>query len=335
MDHILAIETSCDETAAAVLRNGTVILSDIIYSQAEIHKKYGGVVPEIASRKHLDVISQVVDEAIEISGVSFNELSAVAVTKGPGLAGALLTGLSYAKGLAFSLNKPLIGVNHIEGHICANFLIDNAPEPPFVCLVASGGHTHLVCVKSRTEYNVLGMTCDDASGEAFDKAARALGLGYPGGPIIDALSKEGNPDAVNFPRAVTERQFDFSFSGLKSALISYINKCERAGEKINAADVAASYQRAIVDALTNKLMSACNHFGYKKAALSGGVASNSTLRKKAAEECEKNGVEFFLPPPRLCTDNAAMIACRAYYDFKRGFFDDLSLNAYPGLRLNR
>ena len=332
--YILAIETSCDETAAAVLKDGGVILSDIIYSQADIHKKYGGVVPEVASRKHLDVISQVVSEAMGEAGLIFAELDAVAATYGPGLAGALLAGLSYAKGLAYAIKKPLIGVNHIEGHICANFLSESAPSPPFVCLVASGGHTHLVAVSGYTEYRVIGKTRDDACGEAFDKTARALGLGYPGGPIIDAISKTGDPASINFPRAMTGDFTNFSFSGLKSAAVNHINKTVSAGAAVNAADVAASFQRAVVDVLVEKTVSACKFYKMDVIALSGGVASNSALRAAMSAACGANGFRLYMPPPALCTDNAAMIARRAFFDCAAGRFDDLSLNADPGLRLD-
>ena len=324
----MAIETSCDETAASVVKNGREILSDIIFSQVSIHKKYGGVVPEIASRKHLDVISQTVSEAMHAANISFDKLDAIAVTNGPGLAGALLTGLSYAKGLSFSLNKPLIGVHHIEGHICANFLSHPA-EPPFICLVASGGHTHLVLASGYTEYLVIGKTQDDACGEAYDKVARVLGLGYPGGPLIDALSKQGDPKAIHFPRAMQDDSFNFSFSGLKSAVLNYINKCNMAGIDINKADVAACFQQAVVDVLVEKTISACRHYKLDRLAISGGVASNSALRQAFKLACEDGGIGLSIPPPVLCTDNAAMIACRAYFDFIQGKFDDMSLNAYP------
>ena len=330
---ILAIETSCDETAAAVMEDDGTVRSDVIYSQAETHKIYGGVVPEVASRKHLDTISQVVSAAIETAKISFDDLGAVAVTYGPGLAGALLAGLSYAKGLAFSIGAPLIGVHHIEGHICANFIPDKRPAPPFVCLVASGGHTHLVSVEDHTDYRVLGKTLDDACGEAFDKAARALGLGYPGGPAIDALSADGDPDSIKFPRAMSDGSYNFSFSGLKSAVINHLQKRETAGEKINAADVAASFQKAVVDVLVDKSISACRARGAKRFAMSGGVACNSALRAAATAACAAYDIEIFMPPPALCTDNAAMIARRALYDYERGRFDDLSLNARPGIGL--
>jgi len=333
LNYILAIETSCDETAAAVVANGREVLSNIIFSQVDIHKKYGGVVPEIASRKHLDIISQIVVEAIFVAGITSDRLDAVAVTNGPGLAGALLAGLSYAKGFSYAINKPLIGVHHIEGHICANYLTEKTPEPPFICLVASGGHTHLVIAEGHTDYRVIGKTRDDACGEAFDKVARVLGLGYPGGPLIDELSKEGDPCSINFPRAMSDDSYNFSFSGLKSAVINYLHKCETTGVKIKKADVAASFQQAVVDVLVEKTINACMVNNIKQAALSGGVASNSALRTAAADACEKRGIELFIPPPSLCTDNAAMIACRAFYEYRSGRFDDFSLNAYPGLAL--
>ena len=328
MGLILAIETSCDETAAAVVNDGREILSNIIYSQVEIHKKYGGVVPEIASRKHLDTISQTVTEAMEVANVSFADFNAVAATNGPGLAGALLAGVSYAKALAFSVKKPIIGVHHIEGHICANFLARPDLAPPFICLVASGGHTSLVRVDGYAEYKLIGKTRDDACGEAFDKVARALGLGYPGGPAIDKISEDGGA-VIDFPRANLGETYDFSFSGLKSAVINYMEKCERTGIFVNTADVAASFRKAVVGALTEKSVSACKAHGIKKFALCGGVACNSELRKETAASCESAGIEFYLPPAVLCTDNAAMIACRAHYDLIRGKFAGMSLNARP------
>ena len=331
---ILGIETSCDETAAAVIKNGREILSKVIYSQIDLHTLYGGVVPEIASRKHIDKINQVIESALKEAGVTLSNLDAIAVTYGPGLVGALLVGVAEAKAIAFGANLPLIGVHHIEGHICANFLAAKELEPPFLCLVVSGGHTHLVNVKNYGEYEILGRTFDDAAGEAFDKVARAIGLGYPGGPKVDKISEEGNPEAIHFPRAkVGEGGYDFSFSGLKSAVLNYLNSCEMKGEEINRADVAASFQQAVIDVLVGNSMDAVEKYGAKKFAIAGGVASNRHLRAAFEEACKNRGVEFFLPPPVLCTDNAAMIGCAGYYEFIKGVRDGLDLNAIPNLRL--
>ena len=331
---ILGIETSCDETAAAVIKNGREILSNVIYSQIDLHTLYGGVVPEIASRKHIDKINQVIEEALKQAKVSLGDLDAIAVTYGPGLVGALLVGVAEAKAIAFGANLPLVGVHHIEGHICANFLASAELKPPFLCLVVSGGHTHLVNVKDYGEYEILGRTFDDAAGEAFDKVARAIGLGYPGGPKIDKVSCEGNPEAIHFPRAkVGDTGYDFSFSGLKSAVLNYLNSCEMKGEKVDRADVAASFQQAVVDVLVGNSMDAVEKYGAKKFAIAGGVASNKHLRAAFEEACKKRGVEFFLPPPILCTDNAAMIGCAGYYEFIKGVRSGYDLNAVPNLRL--
>ncbi|MBR3039728.1 MAG: tRNA (adenosine(37)-N6)-threonylcarbamoyltransferase complex transferase subunit TsaD [Lachnospiraceae bacterium] len=331
---ILGIETSCDETAAAVIKNGREILSNVIYSQIDLHTLYGGVVPEIASRKHIDKINQVIESALKEANVTLQDLDAIAVTYGPGLVGALLVGVAEAKAIAFGANLPLIGVHHIEGHICANFLAAPELEPPFMCLVVSGGHTHLVNVKEYGEYEILGRTFDDAAGEAFDKVARAIGLGYPGGPKVDKISLEGNPEAIHFPRAkVGEGGYDFSFSGLKSAVLNYLNSCEMKGEEINRADVAASFQQAVIDVLVGNSMDAVEKYGAKKFAIAGGVASNKHLRAAFEEACKKRNVEFFLPPPILCTDNAAMIGCAGYYEYIKGVRDGLDLNAIPNLRL--
>ena len=293
---ILGIETSCDETAAAVIKNGREILSNVIYSQIDLHTLYGGVVPEIASRKHIDKINQVIEEALKQAKVSLGDLDAIAVTYGPGLVGALLVGVAEAKAIAFGANLPLVGVHHIEGHICANFLASAELKPPFMCLVVSGGHTHLVNVKDYGEYEILGRTFDDAAGEAFDKVARAIGLGYPGGPKIDKVSCEGNPEAIHFPRAkVGDTGYDFSFSGLKSAVLNYLNSCEMKGEKVDRADVAASFQQAVVDVLVGNSMDAVEKYGAKKFAIAGGVASNKHLRAAFEEACRERGVEFFLP----------------------------------------
>ncbi|MCR4989669.1 MAG: tRNA (adenosine(37)-N6)-threonylcarbamoyltransferase complex transferase subunit TsaD [Lachnospiraceae bacterium] len=331
---ILSIETSCDETAAAVTVNGREVLSNIIYSQIALHKDYGGVVPEIASRKHIEKINQVVDAALSESGYGLDDMDAIAVTYGPGLVGALLVGVSAAKAIAFAKDIPLIGVHHIEGHISANYIENKDLEPPFVCLVASGGHSHLVAVKDYGEYEVLGRTRDDAAGEAFDKVARAIGLGYPGGPKIDKAAKEGNPDAIDFPRAKVEgSEYDFSFSGLKSAVLNYLNQCEMKGMDVNVNDVAASFQKAVVDVLTDHSINAVNAYGLKKFAIAGGVASNSALRESLKKRCEKENIEFFCPSPVYCTDNAAMIGTAGYYEFIKGERSGYDLNAVPALKL--
>lgn len=334
--NILAIESSCDETAAAVVQDGRKVLSNIISSQIEIHKLYGGVVPEIASRKHIEKVIQVVDEALKEASLTMDEIDAVAVTYGPGLVGALLVGVSAAKSIAFAHNKPLIGVHHIEGHISANYIENEELEPPFLCLVVSGGHTNLVIVKDYGEYEVLGKTRDDAAGEAFDKVARAIGLGYPGGPKIQKISEEGNKDAIAFPRAkVADNPFDFSFSGLKSSVLNYINSCEMKGEEINKADIAASFQEAVVDVLVSHTIEGAKQLGFKKIAMAGGVASNTVLREEMKEACERRGFKFYHPSPILCTDNAAMIGAAAYYDYKKGLISDLTLNAVPSLKLGQ
>ena len=334
--NILAIESSCDETAAAVVQDGRKVLSNIISSQIEIHKLYGGVVPEIASRKHIEKVIQVVDEALKEASLTMDEIDAVAVTYGPGLVGALLVGVSAAKSIAFAYNKPLIGVHHIEGHISANYIENEELEPPFLCLVVSGGHTNLVIVKDYGEYEVLGKTRDDAAGEAFDKVARAIGLGYPGGPKIQKISEEGTKDAIACPRAkVADNPFDLSFSGLKSSVLNYINSCEMKGEEINKADIAASFQEAVVDVLVSHTIEGAKQLGFKKIAMAGGVASNTVLREEMKEACERRGFKFYHPSPILCTDNAAMIGAAAYYDYKKGLISDLTLNAVPSLKLGQ
>jgi len=331
---ILGIESSCDETAAAVLKNGREVLSNVIYSQIDLHTVYGGVVPEIASRKHIEKVIPVVDKALQEANVTLSDLDAIAVTYGPGLVGPLLVGVSAAKSISMASHVPLVGVHHIEGHISANYIENKELEPPFACLVVSGGHSHLVVVKDYGEYEVIGKTRDDAAGEAFDKVARAIGLGYPGGPKIDKVSKEGNPEAIVFPRAkVGESVYDFSFSGLKSAVLNYLNTCETKGESYNQADVAASFQKAVVDVLVDHSMHAIQEYGFKKFAIAGGVASNSTLRTAMEKACSKRGVEFYHPSPIYCTDNAAMIACAGYYEFQKGVRSGLDLNAIPNLKL--
>lgn len=331
---ILAIESSCDETAAAVVVNGREVLSNIISSQIDIHTVYGGVVPEIASRKHVENINYVIETALKEAKVTLDDIDAIGVTYGPGLVGALLVGVAEAKAISFAKNIPLVGVHHIEGHICANFIENRQLEPPFICLVVSGGHTHLVIVKDYGEYKILGKTRDDAAGEAFDKVARAIGLGYPGGPKIDKVAKKGNAEAYTFPRAkITESAYDFSFSGLKSAVLNQINMREMKGEEINVADVAASFQKSVVDSLLTRAMMAVEETGMKKLAIAGGVASNTAIRTAFIEECKRKGVEFYSPSPILCTDNAAMIGSAAYYEYIKGVRSDYSLNAIPNLKL--
>ncbi|HWT74444.1 MAG TPA: tRNA (adenosine(37)-N6)-threonylcarbamoyltransferase complex transferase subunit TsaD [Mobilitalea sp.] len=331
---ILAIETSCDETAAAVVRNGREVLSNIISSQIELHKLYGGVVPEIASRKHIEKINQVIEEALTKAQVTLDEIDAIGVTYGPGLVGALLVGVAEAKAISFASGKPLVGVHHIEGHVSANYIENKELEPPFLCLIVSGGHTHLVLVKEYGVYEIIGRTRDDAAGEAFDKVARAIGLGYPGGPKIDKLSKEGNKKAITFPRAQIEgAPYDFSFSGLKSAVLNHINSCEMKHEEINRADIAASFQEAVIDVLVTKTLLAAKDFGMKQVVMAGGVASNSSLREAMAEACKKNGLNFFHPSPIYCTDNAAMVGAAAYYEYIKGSRAGFDLNAVPNLKI--
>jgi N6-L-threonylcarbamoyladenine synthase len=332
---ILAIETSCDETSISLVKNGREVLSNIIYSQISIHQEYGGVVPEIASRKHIEVINDVLTKAVQESGVNLEQIDAVGVTYGPGLVGALLVGINFAKGLAYSLNKPLIGVNHIEGHICANLIANKNLEPPFLTLVVSGGHSHLVIMEAYGQYKVVGKTRDDAAGEAFDKVARSIGLGYPGGPLIDKAAKDGNNKAIDFPRVMLEKDsFDFSFSGLKSAVLNYQNSMHMKNIEINISDVAASFQEAVVEVLVSKTIGAAKTFNIKKIALAGGVASNSRLREMMKKSCVDEKFDFYYPPAVLCTDNAAMIGCAAYYKFLKKEFSDNTLNAYPNLKFN-
>lgn len=331
---ILAIESSCDETAASVIKNGREVLSNVISSQIDLHTLYGGVVPEIASRKHIEKIDQVVNHAVSEAGVTFDDITAIAVTYGPGLVGALLVGVSYAKSLAWALKKPLVGVHHIEGHICANYIENRELEPPFMCLVVSGGHSHLVKVVDYGEYEILGRTRDDAAGEAFDKVARAIGLGYPGGPKIDKVSYEGDPCAIEFPRAkVADNEYDFSFSGLKSAVLNYLNSMEMKGQNVVQADVAASFQQAVVDVLVGHSMIALNEYGFDRFAIAGGVASNTHLRKAFEDECAKKGITFYRPSPIYCTDNAAMIGVAGYYEYIKGVRSGWDLNAVPNLKL--
>ena len=334
--YILAIESSCDETAAAVIKNGRYVCSNVIFSQIELHKLYGGVVPEIASRKHIEKINQVIREALEEASMTLQDMDAIAVTYGPGLVGALLVGVAEAKAIAYAANKPLVGVHHIEGHIAANYIEHLDLEPPFMCLVVSGGHTHLVKVADYDKFEILGKTRDDAAGEAFDKVARAIGLGYPCGPKIDALAKEGNREAIAFPRAkVDGNEYDFSFSGLKSSVLNYLNQCEMKQIEVNRADVAASFQYAVIDVLTTHAIHAVKESGMDKLAIAGGVASNSSLRKNLQEACEKEGIQFYHPSPIYCTDNAAMIGVAGYYAFCNGVRHGLDLNAVPNLKIGQ
>ena len=328
----LGIETSCDETAAAVLRGGRELLSNIISTQIPLHRKFGGVVPEIASRKHIVNIMPVIDEAIAVAGVDLREINQIAVTFGPGLAGALLVGLSAAKSLAYALKIPLVAVNHLEGHIFANFLSAPELEPPFLSLVVSGGHTALIRMTDYNRFELLGQSRDDAAGEAFDKIARVMGLPYPGGPEIDKLAKLGNANAVTFPHPKVAG-YDFSFSGLKSAVLNFLNSAQMKGEAINAADVAASFQKTVVDTLAEKTLAAAEEFKLDKIVLAGGVAANSSLEKILRAACTRRGFKFFYPTKILCTDNAAMIACRGFYQSLEKNFADSTLNAVPNLRL--
>ena len=331
---ILGIESSCDETAASVVRNGREVLSNVISSQIALHTLYGGVVPEIASRKHIEKINVVIEEALAEAHMTLDDIDAIGVTYGPGLVGALLVGVSEAKAIAYAKNLPLIGVHHIEGHISANYIENKDLEPPFACLVVSGGHTHLVIVKDYGKYEIVGRTRDDAAGEAFDKVDRAIGLGYPGGPKIDKVSKEGNPNAIAVPRAiVAESASDVSFSGLTSAVLNYLNGCKMKNIPIVQADVAASFQKAVVDVLVEHAMHAMEEYGFKKFAIAGGVASNSALRSAMEEACKKRGVAFYHPSPILCTDNAAMIGAAAYYEYLAGTRSGWDLNAVPNLKL--
>ena len=326
----MGIETSCDETAAAILRDDREILSNIISTQIPVHQKFGGVVPEIASRKHIVNIMPVIDEAISKAGVELGEINQVAVTYGPGLVGALLVGVSAAKTLAYALKVPLVAVNHLEGHIFANFLSAPELEPPFLSLVVSGGHSALILLKDYNDFELLGQTRDDAAGEAFDKIARVMELPYPGGPEIDKLAKLGNAEAIKFPHAKVS-EFDFSFSGLKSAVLNFLNSAKMKGEEINLADVAASFQKAVVDSLAEKAVHAAEKFQQNKIVLAGGVAANSSLESTLRKACEERGIEFFYPSKILCTDNAAMIACRGYYQSLEKNFALPTLNAVPNL----
>ena len=336
---ILGIETSCDETAAAVVRFGGEVLSNVISSQIDIHKIYGGVVPEIASRHHLDLVIQVIDEALTEAGFKLCDMDGIAVTYGPGLVGALLVGISAAKGMSWSSGIPLIGVNHIEGHIAANYILTDKStvprvQPPYICLVVSGGHSHIVHVKDYDKFEVLGRTRDDAAGEAFDKVARTIGLGYPGRPLIDKAAKDGNSAAIKFPRVrFPDKSLDFSFSGVKTAVINYIHNVEQKGEQICVQDVAASFQKAVIDVLVENTIQAALRTNIKTIAIAGGVASNSLLRSEMSQKGKEKGINVSYPAPVFCTDNAAMIAAAGYFKYIKGEFSEMSLNAVPGLKL--
>jgi N6-L-threonylcarbamoyladenine synthase len=329
----LAIETSCDETSVAIIKNKREVITNIIYSQIDIHKKFGGVVPEVASRNHVEKISQIVDQALAEAKLSLSDIDYISVTNGPGLVGALLVGLSYAKALSFALNIPLVPVNHIEGHIYANFIEHKELEPPFLALVVSGGHTHLVEVKDYGEFNVIGRTRDDAAGESFDKVARKLGLGYPGGPIIDKLAKEGNPNAIEFPRS-NLNNYDFSFSGLKTSVLNYINMKQQRKEEINNKDVAASFQAAVVDVLINNTKAVCKSYNMTKVVLAGGVAANNGLREALDKMGKEEEIEIYYPSKILCTDNAAMIGCAGAYRYEKKMFGSEETIAIPNLEID-
>lgn len=331
---LLAVESSCDETAAAVVLNGREVLSNVIASQIDLHKLYGGVVPEIASRKHIENINQVIEQALKEAELTIHDVDGICVTYGPGLVGALLVGVGTAKAISYAAGKPLIGVHHIEGHISANYICHKELEPPFLCLVVSGGHSHLVIVKDYGTYEIIGRTRDDAAGEAFDKVARSIGLGYPGGPKIDDLSVQGDPKAIKFPRASVEgAPYDFSFSGVKSAVLNYINGCKMKGLEYSQADIAASFQEAVTDVLVAHTMLAAENYGIHKVAMAGGVACNKGLRRKMKEQCGHRKYQLYYPEPVYCTDNAAMIGAAGYYEFINGRRDGWDLNAVPGLKL--
>ena len=332
--YTLAIETSCDDSSVAILKNEREILTNLISSQIDTHALFGGVVPEIASRKHLEAINPLIDKAIEDANISYDDIDLITVTKGPGLIGSLLVGISAAKALSLALDKPLVGANHMKGHICANYLSNLDLEPPFVCLVVSGGHTYLCKVSDYNDIEVVGSTRDDAAGESYDKVARKIGLGYPGGPKIDKLAKEGNGKAIDFPRVMLEKgSYDFSFSGLKTAVLNYAHNEEQKGNEIDRADLAASFQEAVVDVLVEKSLNLLEETGYKQFAISGGVAANSRLRERFTEELAKRDIKFYHPDIILCTDNAAMIAMAGYLDYKDGVRDNTYMKVYPNLDL--
>lgn len=330
----LAIETSCDETSVAIVEDGRKVLSNVILSQINTHKFFGGVVPEIASREHLEAINYVIKQGFEEAKLNFEDIDIIAVTKGPGLIGALLVGVSSAKAMSLALDKPLIGVNHMQGHICANYLAHEDLQPPFISLVVSGGHTYLVHVNDYTEYEVIGRTKDDAAGESFDKISRALGLGYPGGPAIQKAAEKGNYEAVDFPRVMLEKDsYDFSFSGLKTAVLNYLNTQKMAKKEIVVEDIAASFQAAVLDVLVLKSVKLVKEKKLDKFVLSGGVAANKPLRERLEQELSKIKVKLYYPPMDLCTDNAAMIASAGFFNYKKYGQDDLDMDVFPNLEL--
>lgn len=331
---ILAVESSCDETAAAVVKNGREVLSNVISSQIALHTQYGGVVPELASRKHIENINPVITQALDEAGVTLADLSAVAVTSGPGLVGALLVGVAEAKAIAYAAGLPLLGIHHIEGHVCANLIEHPDLEPPFLCLIVSGGHTHLAMMQDYGKFEILGRTRDDAAGEAFDKVARAIGLGYPGGPKIEKAAREGDPEAIHFPRGkIDGAPYDFTFSGMKSAVLNYLNHAQMTGETVNPNDVAAGFQQAVIDVLVERAMTAARDLHQDRLVLAGGVAANGALRAALRAACDREGIAFCHPSPILCTDNAAMIGAAAYYHYLQGDFASWDLNAVPNLKL--
>lgn len=331
---IMAVETSCDETAVAVLAEGNELLANLVSSQIKVHQQFGGVVPEIASRQHLEQVNHLIDLALKEAKLTFSQLAAIAVTYGPGLVGALLVGVSTAKALAYSLNLPLVGVNHMEGHIYANWLVHKKIEFPLVCLIVSGGHTALVEMRGHGQYSLLGQTQDDAAGEAYDKVARAMGLGYPGGPLLDNLAREGKGETIKLPRAwLGEDNYDFSFSGLKTAVLNYLNKASLKGEEVNKIELAAGFQASVVEVLVEKTVQAAKKRNLQTVLLAGGVSANSALREQMQKRCEKEGLKLYYPPLEFCTDNAAMVACAAHYHYLKGEHSDWYLNAVPQLRL--
>ncbi len=331
---IMGIESSCDDTAVAVVENGEKILSNLVSSQVDLHGRFGGVVPEVASRRHLDIVNVLVEEALREADKEFSDLSAIAVTYGPGLVGALLIGVATAKALAFACGLPLIAVNHITGHMYANFLVHPDLQFPLLSLIVSGGHTNLVYMEQHGKHEIMGRTRDDAAGEVFDKAARAVNLGYPGGPVIDKLSQEGDPEAIKFPRAFLEEgSLDFSFSGLKSAVLNYLNRQKQKNREVNLKDLSASFQQAVIDVLVDKTLLAADKKGVERIALSGGVAANKTLRAALSKGAEGKGYKLYYPPVEFCTDNAAMIACAGHYQFFENNYAPLDLNAVPNLHL--
>ena len=331
---IMAIESSCDETSVAVVKNGREIISNVISSQIDMHKKFGGVVPEVASRMHLEVINNIVREALEEAKITLDDIDAIAVTKGPGLVGALLVGISEAKALSYACKKPLVGVNHMKGHICAALITHKELEPPFICLLVSGGHTYLVQVKDYNNMEVIGKTIDDACGEAYDKVARCLGMNYPGGPEVERLAKLGNDKSIDFPRVMLDKNsYNFSFSGLKTAVLNYLNSKKQKNEEISKEDVCASFQRAVFDVLIFKTEKLMKEKKLDTLVVSGGVSANNTLREEINKMCEKNGFKSYFPDKILCTDNAAMIASSGYYEYISGVRSDLTLNVEPNLEL--